>query len=387
MVISDGHLPAALALVRELGKAGHDIRVVCEGSHAPLALRSKYVTGAIHLAPSLTKPNVREALLNILHDSEEKPVFIPLCRETIKLVVDRRAHFDAECYTLAPRIESLQTANDKRKLYKLAESLGIEVPAERHFLDFEKISDFARRQPKPVVLKYYDGENLFLPPYRRYTVARTSRELYTRYSTMYDVQSPVLVQDFVAGDCYGVGLVLNRASQPVSVFCHQRIRQHPYTGGNGTLVRSVWEPAMAACAAALTAALGLVGFAYVEFRGNSQRFTLMDVSARAWHSLALGHLCHLNLGTAYAAAACGEPLDTNLLMRYDPHQEMQFFLEDLSAAWQGLWAGHPETLWQALRDGVRPSVRSGLYDKEDPAPVKSYLASIIAQTRRKVKYN
>ncbi|GHU88611.1 hypothetical protein FACS1894202_05040 [Clostridia bacterium] len=358
IVIADAHLPAALTLIRELGRGGHEVWAVCDSDRKPLGLKSKFVSRGIHLAEGLGAAGKREALLNILHDSTLKPIFIPLSRETVAMTAKHRKYFDLQCWTLVPEPEDLAITQDKRKLYKLAESLEIAVPPTVKFLENESVADFAYRQPAPIILKYYDGEKLFLPPQRRYTLAKPGREIYKRYSIMHDVQNPVLTQEFVGGDSYGVGLVLDNDSRPVSVLCVRRVREYPHTGGPGTLIESAWAPRMADAAVKLAAALKLSGFAYAEFKGNPDVFTLMDMSPRAWHGLPMAGVCGLSIGQAYMwAAMSGTPPHKTLAPRYELGCKMQFPLADLRAGAQYLINGRPLEIFCAVGDLFRPSVK------------------------------
>ncbi len=370
VVIADAHTPAALALIRELGSAGHYVWAVCEGDKKPLGLKSKYAAKTTHLMRGLSHTSMREALLTILHD-KEKPLFIPLTRSTIDMVAKHKAYFDLESHTLVPPTDVLAVTYDKRKLLSIANGLGISVPSDRPFLENEPIHAYAKRQPLPIMLRYYDGEKLGLPPHRRYTIAYSEKELRHRYAIMHDVQAPVLVQDVMQGDCFVVGVVLDNASNPSLVTCHRRLRQLPLTGGPSTLCESVWMPSMVDATLMLLSHLKLTGLVFVEYWGTADKFVLTDVAPRAWGSLPLAYWSGASPGQAYMDAALQKQRQMGPYLQYETHKVMQYFAQDIKAGWHALRAGKPAPLVDVFRRALSPKVAGGIWDANDRAPVWS----------------
>jgi len=97
-----------------------------------------------------------------------------------------------------------------------------------------------------------------------------------------------ILQEYVKGRGCGVGTLFVN-NHPYAVFCHERLREYPITGGASTYRISAWNAKLAKYAITLLKEMNWQGVAMVEFKLNQEsgEAKLIEVNGRFWDSLAL----------------------------------------------------------------------------------------------------
>ncbi|MDR0381923.1 MAG: ATP-grasp domain-containing protein [Oscillospiraceae bacterium] len=375
VIVTDCHYRTTPALIRELASAGHTVTAVCEASHTPIGLRSRQAEHARLLPAGLSEIDYREELLDLCH-SLGRPVLLPVGARTVDILARFASHFRPMAHFLAPTPAALEHADDKPTTAREAARLGIPVPAAFVPEGDEPLDHFARRLSYPVVLKYRCGEKLGLPAERRYTIARYATEFTRRYRTMEDVQAPVLVQEYIRGRGLGVSVLMDAQFRPALVFCHERLREYPVSGGPSTACRSAWFPALVDQAVALLRALRFSGFAMVEFKGTPGNARLLEINPRLWGSFPLACLCGAAPGRRYVDAACGVTPDPPK-RTYATGVRMQYFFSDAAAALGYISRGRLDQAASFVVDSLSPRTKGGVFSAADWPGSLAYIRSLL----------
>lgn len=366
VIVTDVRYRTALAVVRPLAKAGHPVWAVQTAAENPKppAFASRFAKRNVLLDGSVKDAAYADRLFALcarVAQGAERPVLFPIGADTLAMLSVNAARFRAVCDFLVSPPETLDAANDKRAVARLARTLEIPVPEE---FDGEP----ARF---PVILKPRCGEKLGLHAEQRYTVARDADAYRAAREALCAYDPQPVVQELVEGDGAGVSVVMDGESRPVSVICHRRVREYPIGGGPSACCVSCYEPALVERAVALLRALRFTGIAMVEFKGGY----LLEINPRVWGSFPLTEVCGSGFAEAYVRAAAGEHLEQDCAYRRG--RRMRFVLNDTLATLSCLRHGKWGMALGGMLDVFR--AREALFRFTDQKPFWRYLV----QTARK----
>lgn len=295
IVVTDGNTRTALAITRALGKEGN--RIIVGSTNTPcLASTSRFCTQSfVYPDPRKESEGFISALFKIL-ERENPDVLLPVTDITTLLITENKANLEKYCNIPFPEYESVRRAADKYQVMKLAEELGVPIPATIYLHSVEelksKLSSFFSILGQPVVVK---------PAHSRIHVGNIWRNSGVQYA--YDdhhlklillnsgseMKYPVLLQERIKGEGVGVFLCMDRG-KVVAVFSHRRLREKPPSGGVSVLRESIpVEPILKDYSEQLLKALNWQGIAMVEFKKDERNghYRLMEINGRFWGSLQL----------------------------------------------------------------------------------------------------
>lgn len=360
--VTDTHTRMALAVLRELGRAGFEVAAVTRASKPAFAQASRYVKKRIVLPDD----NYADALLRLgSHNGVNMPVLLATGMHTLNTVAARRDVFNAAFHLLVPERDALNAAGDKTAVMQAARALGLNTPEE-----------YSPEAPKfPCVIKYKNGEALQLPARERYAVVNEQAGYQQTLTTM-RCKGEVFVSQYIPGGAYGVSAVLDNASRPLAVFCHERIREYPVSGGPACLARSLWHQPLVDAALALLEKMRLSGFAMVEFKGALDKPYVLEINPRIWGTYPLSALCGAGMAAAYVRGATGEhvvanPYKTGVRMQYLPNDVMH--LLDCLRAGRGFKGA-------VIADFLSPRVRGGVFDFFDLPGTLAYAGALLKKS-------
>lgn len=380
ILVTDGEQRAALAVVRSLGRAGHEVLVASESGRS-LAGASRHAHREIAVPDPLRDPtSFGDAIVRIV-ERESIGALIPITEAALRVALPRRGAISPALLPF-PDAETFARASDKAALLDTARSLGLAVPEQD---TLENASDAARLAlPFPLVLKPYvsvarEGERA-----RKLGVVHvaTEQDLAGALAGFPRSAFPILAQRRIVGPGIGVFLLRwNGATR--AVFAHRRIREKPPAGGVSVYRESVAAPpAWVAQAERLLAHLDWQGVAMVEFKVDRESDTpyLMEVNGRFWGSLQLAidagvDFPRMLLDAASGATASDPPTArTGVRLRWElgdldhliavlRRSRRQLHLPPgsptrLRTATSVLWPWRPGERWEILRPSdPRPFVR------------------------------
>jgi predicted ATP-grasp superfamily ATP-dependent carboligase len=380
VLVTDGEERAALAVVRSLGRAGHDV-YVCSTSGRSLAGSSRFCRAESSSPDPLTQPaNLVEELARLVMRWGVE-VVCPVTEASLravlparKLVGDARIPFvDAEVFS---------RASDKRFVARAAESLGIEVPRrvtlvdprDRETVDMAALSYPLVLKPSRSVVEAGAHRQKLGVSY-----AANRQELEVRLSRLPDAAYPLQLQQRIVGPGCGV-FVLLWEGDTLALFAHRRIREKPPSGGVSVYRQSIIpEPELVDQATRLLRFLEWTGVAMVEFKRDAKSGTpyLMEINGRFWGSLQLAVDAGVDFPALLIAAALDQRPDP--VTRYRVGVRSRWWWGDIdhllirlrhSAADLNLPPDAPST-WRVLREFLtlwRPGDHSEVFRLADPWP-------------------
>ncbi len=288
ILVTDGEQRAALAAIRSLGAAGHQVTVIssrapCIGSVSRFAARQALMPSPMRDGAAFAKAIWARAA------ADGCRWILPITEESV-LALDPASAPQGAARLLAPPMEIFRRLSDKELVLATAAQQGIRVP--RQWVITRPNEELPQSLPPRVAIKAArsivgEGGNR-----QRNNVqyAEGRDAVVAALAQLPSAAFPVLVQERIRGQ--GIGAFLLRwDGRTVARFAHRRLREKPPTGGVSVCAESVaLDPALAAASERLVSALGLEhGVAMVEYKQDAQTGepVLMEINGRLWGSLQL----------------------------------------------------------------------------------------------------
>ena len=377
VLVLDGNQNQAVAAVRSLALAGHEVLAGESSSWSKAGWsRSCHATfeyPAPHCDPSAFVARIVEV-------ARSGALVLPMTEATtLPLSAQREVLFATGARMVLPSHCDVLRAFDKQETTRLATSLGVAVPKTMVVTNIEEANHARESLSFPVVLKPRSSEEVDSSGVMR----TTGRPRYASNAKQFDVAwqdlnrrcSVVLVQEFVQGEGTGY-FALMRNGELRAEFAHRRIRDvHPTGSGSAVRVSVEPRPDVREASLAILRALHWHGVAMVEFRHCEGRPPVfMEVNGRFWHSLALA--CYAGVDFPALLAHMAETGDVDPVHQYRTGVRCRWFLGDfrhLLEVWRGAPAGYPapypgrlSTLLAVLTP--TPGTYHDLFQWRDPLP-------------------
>lgn len=310
VLVTDGEQRAALAVVRSLGRAGHEVVVVSS--------RPRSIAGGSRFArreflvpdPASDAAAYVEALSAAVRCSGGVDVLLPISEASLLAVLPARERFAGVSIPF-PSAEVFRRVCDKAAVLREAAAVGIATPRQVEVANRHQAAGLDELR-YPVAVKasrslVSAGEGL-----RKTGVeyAPGPRSLGSLLERLPAEAFPVLVQERVSGPGIGIFL-LRRDGESLAVFAHRRIREKPPTGGVSVYRESVpADPGLVRRSEALLDRFGWNGVAMVEYKLDAATGTpyLMEINGRFWGSLQLAVDAGVDFPSLLVAADAGAPV-------------------------------------------------------------------------------
>lgn len=388
-IVTDVRYRMSVPVIRCLGRRGIKVIAAERESTKPcaaLGFYSKYTAGnLLYPAPDSDARGFFDALRRYASGCETPPVIIPVGMDSVLAISENREEVSKWARVAVSDIKSITLANDKSALLELAHGLGVPCPETTRLMQGEDIPNLAGRIKYPAVIKLISGELLGLSPQDRYRIVYDSREFISSYTKMHEVSEYPLVQEYIQGDGYGVSAVFDENHNPVSVFCHRRIREYPVSGGPSSFCVSVWNDELVKYAITILRALEWTGVAMVEFKGSPETgFKLMEINPRFWGSTALSVAAGCDIPFSLYRAALGDKAGVEIKQEYRLNKKVRFILQDLLSFSGYLRIKSNKAGFAAgfVRDLLNPRVSDGVLSLADFKVSYMYLKSALGKRDR-----
>lgn len=381
ILVLDGNENQAVAAVRSLAAAGHEVHVGADTSWSKAGW-SRHSRG--HFRYVAPQQDARAFVADLVRQVSGRPgsLVLPMTeRTTLPLSAARQTLFDAGARLVLPDHATVLRAFDKSLTTTLAESLGITVPRTALLCGppGSESAALAARLQYPVVLKAATSEEVDTHSRVRATgapaYARSPGDFAAAHAQMAQRASRVLVQEFVEGEGTGYFALASRGRVRAE-FAHRRIRDVRPTGSGSALRESAaLDPRVADAGRRMIEALGWHGPAMVEFRVRRDGTPVfLEVNGRFWTSLALAVIAGVDFPRMVAELA--EHGDAAPVKTYKVGVRCRWLLGDvrhLIAVLRGRPPGYEGAFpgrWRTLRDVLLP-VPGTFHDHwrwDDPGP-------------------
>lgn len=292
VLVLDGNENQAVACVRSLARAGHEV-VVGAATSWSKAGWSRFAAGSVQYPSPQADATAFVQALVALVTGHPGTFVVPMTERTTLPVSEHRAILtEGGARLMLPPHETVLRAFDKAYTTQLAASLGCAVPRTVRLASPSEAATFSETARYPVVLKPQTSEELQgdgrVKSTGRPLYARDPAEFARQFQSLQTRCSSVLVQEFVDG--YGAGyfaLVQDGAIR--AEFAHRRLRDvHPTGSGSSLRVSTPLDSRIQQAGRSILEALNWHGVAMVEFRVPAEGPPVfLEVNGRFWNSLAL----------------------------------------------------------------------------------------------------
>ena len=341
ILVLDGNQNQAVACVRSLAKAGHEVRVG-ESSSWSKAGWSRFCQGTFQYPDPQERTASFVARISEVAEEQSGALVLPMTEATtLPLSAQRDLLQAAGAKLVLPSHADVLRAFNKEETVRLAASLGVATPKTTVVCSAEQARETGASTRFPVVLKprssvetHSDGM-LRIAGRPRY--ARNAEELLAIYLEMSGISCRVLVQEFVEGEGTGY-FALMRQGELRAEFAHRRIRDvHPTGSGSAVRISVEPDPQVRRASVAILQALHWHGVAMVEFRqvpGGPPVF--MEVNGRFWNSLPLA--CYAGMDFPALLARMVEHGDIEAVNHFVP-ESCAAGCWEISAIWRKCGVG------------------------------------------------
>lgn len=378
-LVLDGSRRQALAIVRSLGRRGRRVAIAGESrGHCPAAA-SRWCRGYVSLAASGKEFPPPLAMVEGALAAHPTDVVIAVADGTIAWMRAHRARLARHARLAIADEGALSIAVDKELTLRAAERLGIRVPRSVRVETAAEAATAVREIGLPAVLKpveswvNHQGGGVRVASRLVTTEAEARREM----SALEGLGSAALVQRLLTGRNESVSL-FRSGGEIRARFAQWAKRTEPPLGGTDVLYQSIPVPEdTGRQAERLVAAIGLDGYAHVEFRRDEDGTPyLMEINPRLAASVALAVRCGVDFPWLLYQWTCGERVD--VVPGYRGGVWMRYLAGDMRATSDLLLErGRPGTgsgqvtRWRVLRDFAAAfwlTTRDDYLDWRDPAP-------------------
>lgn len=322
VLVLDGQLRSALAVVRSLGR--HGVRVVCgEASRVSTACYSKYVDERVVYPDPEREPAAFVGYVVAYLARHDVDVVLPVGHETTRLVSEHRDRISDHAAVAVPDFERFERALDKGATIEAARAADVPHPETIRPDGPEAAAELAADLRFPVVIKPRRGSGS-----RGLEFVHDEASFAHAYESVHRDYPEPLVQERVPreGAGMGAGILRNRDGETTARFAYKRLREYPPSGGPSTLRESVDRPDVVDAAERLLDELDWTGLAMVEFKEDPRDRTpkLMEVNPRFWGSLHLPLHAGVDFPWLVYKYALDEPADPQLT--YDAGVRCRYLL-------------------------------------------------------------
>ena len=290
VLVTDGEQRAALAVVRSLGRAGHDV-FVCSSRDRSLAGASRFAKGQALTPDPLLEAPAYVAAVRELVSRWGITALVPTTEAALLSLLPERRSFPGVLVPF-PELDDFTAICDKARLLEEARAVGLETPRQWVIPGPGAIApEVGAKIAFPVALKparsigEADGER----QKTSVSYARDRDALVEALARAPRAAFPMLVQQRIVGP--GVGIFILLWDDEVrAVGAHRRLREKPPAGGVSVYRESIApDPELVAKAVALLRRFHWRGVAMVEFKADAATGTpyVMEVNGRFWGSLQL----------------------------------------------------------------------------------------------------
>ena len=295
ILVLDGHSAAALVITRSAGRAGHWVAVGANrGIFAPARL-SRYCRSTLDYPVSTDEPAAfLDSIIEFVR-AHAIDLIVPVTDWTLGPLSAQRERFANVCRIAMPSKEAVESASDKYRTIKIAQSLGIGVPDTKLFRSGESVNSSVTSFPRVVKDRFSVRWIVNRAVFGSVSYAYSEDELLSKIGDRTWTAGDVLVQEFVSGVGIGVSCFVVRGELFVP-FQWLRVREVDPRGSASSARQSMpLDSALVSQSHRLIEAMGFEGVAMVEYKQTADgHMVLMEINGRPWGSIGLPVACGID---------------------------------------------------------------------------------------------
>ena len=276
--------PIAVSVARSLGRAG--IRVYALGSAPPDTVAySRYCDVFVNIRHG---EGVQERWLSWLDSGPMGGVFLPCHDEALDLVAHHRASLvDRGYFVYEANDEVVLAMLDKQETYSRARRAGVATPSTFVVRDQHDVEPALHEIGFPCALKPLHAHR-FVRHFgfrQKAFIVRDRAQFDDALANLLKLGLEVMVTEIIPGgddQLFSFITYVDDNGNPLFRFVKRKLRQFPPGFGMGCYHVEEWNPIVAELGWSFFEAIGLRGFAYVEFKRDARdnAFKLIECNHR-----------------------------------------------------------------------------------------------------------
>jgi D-aspartate ligase len=269
----------ALSVARSLADAG--IRVHALGSRGDPVQYSRFCAEFVDGADDL-----QARWLRYLENAPPGSVVLPCSDDGLELVARHRpALHERGLVSIEASDDVLLTMLDKQRAYTMAAEAGFAVPKTATVRTEDELRSLADEVSYPCALKPVHS-HVFTRRFRfKGFVAENRAELERAFRHAREAGTDMMVTELIPGPDYAYPschTYLDERGEPLFTVTKRKLRQYPTRFGTACYHVTDWDPEVAELGVRFLKAMGMRGFANVEFKRDARdgRLTLIECNPR-----------------------------------------------------------------------------------------------------------
>lgn len=265
---------AGLGAIRSLGRAGVPvIGLDPDPGHAGFA--SRYCT-ALQCPHPVHEPDaLLESLLAQGRQLSEPGILSPASDAFILFISRYRNELRESFRFNLPTPEVMEAIVDKRKLYELADRVGVPHATTVYPETMDDVHRIKHELDYPAYIKPYHSHlwQVAFPEAGKGIKVFTPEELVESFERIFDAGVQVMVQSIIAGPATNVRTVyvsIAQRGEPLGVLTTRKIRQFPVEFGRGSIAETFHDPEFAELGLNFFRAINYRGFGTIEFKRDDR---------------------------------------------------------------------------------------------------------------------
>lgn len=334
---------AGLGAVRSLGRAGGPV-IGLDPDPTHLGFASRYCHAKPCPHPVHDQDRLAEFLVNEGQQLQEPGVLSPASDAFVLFLSRYRDVLQPYFRFSLPSPEIMEAVVNKRKLYELADRVGVPHATISYPESLDDIHRIKDDLAYPVYIKPYYSHlwQVTFPGGSKGVKVWTPQELVASFEKILPTGVQVMVQSIIAGpvtNVQSVRVYVNQAGELIAAFTNRKIRQIPAEFGQATLAESIHDPALCALGIKFFRDIGYRGFGLVEFKRDDRdgQLKLTDLNPRWLKTVSLATDSGIDFPLMHYRDLAGQP----------PAPQMTFqagvrWLDaggDFASAWPAMRAG------------------------------------------------
>lgn len=278
---------AGLGAIRSLGREGIPV-IGIDPDPAHSGFVSRYCQAKQSPHPVHEQDALADFLLNEARDLDQPGILSPASDATVLFVSRYRNTLKEHFRFILPSPDVLEAAVNKRKLYELADRVGVHH-ADTHYPEtMDDIHRIKNQLSYPVYLKPYFSHlwQVTFPEIGKGIKAFSPDDLVKTFEeTIFPSDVQMMVQSIIEGPASNVQTVymyIREDGTPLSVVTTRKIRQFPVEFGRGSIAETFHDPDFARMGLDFFQKIGYRGFGTIEFKKDDRdgRWKATDLNPR-----------------------------------------------------------------------------------------------------------
>lgn len=270
-----------LGLIHCLGKEGIPVITTSEGKESEKSLASYSRYSRKHLTfSSYESAEFIKELIEFGKSVDSKPVLMSHDDRALLNISENRDQLKKYFLFSLPEASIVYRILNKLMFCRLCKEFELPAPESKEISGFEQLPEVKYDLKPPYIIKptfnhyWYDKKfQATVGNYQKAYVCLDYNELESLYLKIHQINSSVVVQEFIVGNdsnLFDVNLYITENGGIDSYVIAQKLRVYPPTAGWGSYVKTVFDDEMFRICGEIIDKLNLIGMANIQFKKDER---------------------------------------------------------------------------------------------------------------------